>query len=711
MGVVKAKIYGLCVKSRPNVEEMYYNYKKMNTNFHNAHKLRSLLYLSKLIRADKKKECLLDIDTPLDSINPYKIKTVQAETVALEEINNCKAIPDSRLLARKPVLEFAEELKDYEIVSFDIFDTCIFRPFQAPTDLYYLLEAKNKILGFSDIRKNCEAKARAKTKKPNFEVDIYDIYEEISKSCRLHKEDAEKEIELELDVCYANPYILELYKILKNNNKRIVFISDMYLPSCVLQKILEKNGFYNANEIYVSNEYGYNKASGMLFKVVKDKYPIDNKIAHIGDNFESDIKGAAIANIAAFHYIQCNAFGGQYRPSTLCSPVSSVYKGIINNYMYCGAYANTAREDFGFIYAGITVSGFCEWVNNFTRNNNLEHIVFFARDMDIFYKMYRKHYCEYDNEYAIVSRFALQELIAKDFPDEFLKHTIHARCNRGYTIGRALNEVNLSFLMEYLEKYSLNKNDFIIPSKIDKLEKLVKENIDKIAEYYSDNEKAARDYFAKKLKGHRRICLVELGWRGSILSYLNYLLVEKWNLCDEVKGVLLGSTVNETSINLISRGVVTSFAYNHVLNRDFLRNHDWEVEYINLLLMESIFSSEEPSLIEYRYNEHLKETEFITYEDNPNKKYIQEFQNGISKFIEVFEGFRKKYREFYPISAVDAFEAMHKCLVNYEYIARVIGDVVDTPYAIAGFNINKRDYIPIGKLMLDRGMIKNWPIL
>ena len=195
-----------------------------------------------------------------------------------------------------------------------------------------------------------------------------------------------------------------------------------------------------------------------------------------------------------------------------------------------------------------------------------------------------------------------------------------------------------------------------------------------------------------------------------ILAYLKFLLIKKWRLCDEFYGVLLGNTVNTTSINLISEGIVTSYAYNHEKNRDLLVNSDWETEYIRLLALESVFTSKEPSLIEYRLNEKTKETEFLYSTENPNRHIVEEFQRGITRFADIFEGFRKKYREYLPISPVDAMEAIVTIARNYDYIARIIGDVVDTPYAIAGLNINSRDYIPLGELMAERKMIKKWPI-
>ena len=694
------KVYNNIQRKNPNAIKTYALYKEHNLAFHSKNRTKSWSYLKRLIKAEKASKRLSLVPLPKGA------RSFSFDNVLDEGF--CTAIPDTMLVHRPSPEELVASIEDFDVISFDVFDTLIFRPYAKPTDLFYLLEYKFNCFNFQELRPYAESMSRIKTTKPNFEVDVYDIYEELANYSPLKREDAELEIELEKDVCYANPYMKQVYNLLKQKNKKMVVTSDMYLPTKVIEDILVKNGYDGFEKIYVSNEYGYNKASGMLFSFpIKD---FGKNIIHIGDNYEADVKGAERAGIKSYHYPQCNEQGNIYRPSTLISPVSSIYKGTVNNFLYNGANEMDARESFGFIYAGPIVSGFCSWINDFCDNNKLDKIIFLARDMHIFHEMYNKHYKKYDNEYAAASRFSLQELIVDSYPSEFFHHTIKARCDRGYTIKRALNEINLDFLCDECRKYGLNPKDLIVASKIGKLEKMFITNRAKIVEHFKDNEQAAKQYFAQKLGGARRICLADLGWRGSVLAYLRFLLVDKWHLCDEVKGVLLGTSVNTTSISLNSEGIVSSFAYNHLNNRDYLSGGGWETEYIRILSLESIFTSEEPSLIEYRLNKETNETEFLCYKENPNKKIIHEYHSGIVKFVDEFESFRKKYKDAYPISAVDAFEAMQNICTNYEYIARIIGDVVDTPFAIAGLNIDEFNYVPLGELMLQRNMIKEWPI-
>lgn len=705
---LKVKRYSRIINKYPNVDYVYKQYKYHNLDFHNNHKIKSWLFLYRLIHADKANKDLTKVKFPKGTYNPFLSHTCKLGDTIILQNNTCTALPDWQLLPRKSPKKLAEELLKYDVISFDVFDTCIFRPFAKPADIFYLLEAQNGVINFSELRQKAEAMARQKTSKPNFEIDIYDIYDEISRSCFLQKEYAEKEIALEKEICYANPYILEIFNLLKKKKKTIVVTSDMYLPSKVIKAILEKNGFIGIDKIFVSCEHGYNKASGVLFEIVKKEYPNARTFAHIGDNEESDIKGAQKAGVEGYYYENCNDFGSKFRPATLISPVSQMYKGVVNNYLYNGTCQDSARESFSFLYAGPIVVGYCEYINEFMKNHNLDKILFMARDMNIFYKMYNKFYKKYDNEYVITSRFALQECLYKDFTEEVLFHTINVRANRGYTIEQTLKEVGLEFLLSFLSNANLNPKTFLSFTNLEKVKDVIKDNIDLVAERFEVNEQVAIEYFKDKIGKAKKLCIVDLGWRGSIIAYLKYLLVDKWKLCDEVKGVLLGSTINTASTPLLSRGIVDTFAYNHIKNRDFIRNNNWGLEYITMIALESVFTSTENSLIEYRKNKN-NEVEFLTYEDNPNKAIIKEFHKGIEKFVGLFEKARKNYKKYLPISAVDSYEPINIILNNYEYIARIIGDVLDTPYQVAGLNIPLTKYVSLGELMLERKLIDKWP--
>lgn len=184
-----------------------------------------------------------------------------------------------------------ENLKTLKpLISLDIFDTSIFRNVFYPEDIFAIVEDK---VGndFKKIRKEAQRKAALK----NFNYNIVDVYNNMPL-----KFNPKEEILTEMLECKPNPYILSLYNT-GSENYDFIFISDMYLPSSVLVKMLEKCGYKNP-QVFVSCEEKALKSSGELFRIVEEK--LGRKIEkHIGDNYYADIKGAKKAGIPEVEFI------------------------------------------------------------------------------------------------------------------------------------------------------------------------------------------------------------------------------------------------------------------------------------------------------------------------------------------------------------------------------------------------------------------------
>ena len=79
-------------------------------------------------------------------------------------------------------------------------------------------------------------------------------------------------------------------------------------------------------------------------------------------------------------------------------------------------------------------------------------------------------------------------------------------------------------------------------------------------------------------------------------------------------------------------------------------------------------------------------------------------------FADEFYKHLKPFKQYYPMSPIDAFEPIFRITNRYSYLAKMVGEVVDTPYAIAGLNIEKQKYVEMGTLMLERKLISKWPL-
>lgn len=243
-----------------------------------------------------------------------------------------------------------------KVVSFDIFDTLLLRPFLYPTDLFIMLDQYvNSLIctidgiGFQKLRILAEISARQKLceRKEIQDVTLEQIYNELAQQCSLlipYLDNIKnKEISLELQYCYQRRSGKELYDLARYTGKRVIYTSDMYLPSAVIKQLLEKNG-YSSRDIFVSNEVGKTKSTGDLYQYVVEKlgsHP--SEVVHIGDNKETDVINAITRGLQAFHLPRTEELFNNWN--------QEIYTGRYFSNMFesrCGIVQNyDAKELFG----------------------------------------------------------------------------------------------------------------------------------------------------------------------------------------------------------------------------------------------------------------------------------------------------------------------------------------------------------------------------
>jgi FMN phosphatase YigB (HAD superfamily) len=178
-------------------------------------------------------------------------------------------------------------IENSKVVSFDVFDTLLIRPYVVPTDLFKHMELHYDADGFYDARIKAESVAR-KLNKEKEDVTLDEIYKCISPEFKYLKN---KELLFEKQMLMKHPKNYDIYRAAVNMNKKIIVTSDMYLPSDFLKDVLKKNGYDHIDAVYVSGEYNKAKWSGNLFKqVIKDLKINPEEVLHIGDNKQADIE-------------------------------------------------------------------------------------------------------------------------------------------------------------------------------------------------------------------------------------------------------------------------------------------------------------------------------------------------------------------------------------------------------------------------------------
>lgn len=196
-----------------------------------------------------------------------------------------KALADEKI--GKNTLRYEQLDSIVKYISFDIFDTLVFRTSGEPRSVFALLE---KQLGIKDFAaRRISAEKRAREKKQGREVTLREIYRSFDGiSENLARKFCQKEFETELDVCRPNRRFTQLYKKCAANRK-VILISDMYLTSDMLSKILENCGITGYEKLYISSEADASKRSGSLYRYVLNDLKIKPcELLHIGNDLITD---------------------------------------------------------------------------------------------------------------------------------------------------------------------------------------------------------------------------------------------------------------------------------------------------------------------------------------------------------------------------------------------------------------------------------------
>lgn len=181
-------------------------------------------------------------------------------------------------------------------VSFDIYDTLITRPFVRPTDLFAYMEEIHGVKGFHDARIKAESECRRLSDKEDVTID--DIYDTIPCEYRSLKE---PEIQYERTLVFPIGPAVDLLKELKAEGRKIVLVSDMYLPATVIGDCLRRCDI-PFDDLFVSSSYGRTKHTGRLFDTVLEECGIGpGDIIHIGDNHRADVRMPGTRGIASIH--------------------------------------------------------------------------------------------------------------------------------------------------------------------------------------------------------------------------------------------------------------------------------------------------------------------------------------------------------------------------------------------------------------------------
>lgn len=548
-------------------------------------------------------------------------------------MNKYKSLDEifSNSIIEKEYIKYLEN-EDIKIISFDIFDTLFFRKCGLPENIF-LEMGKNDLVkklffdshNFKNYRINCEKDAYNKSK--NEEIFLKDIYDNFSISKKEKNNLLKLELKIENENLFLNEHIYKWIKLAKNYNKKVILISDMYLSLKDIKRIalnkLEKISFID--NIYISSEIGFRKATGKLFEyVLKDNYIKNTEILHIGDNIRSDINIANAIDIKTIFYNYDKNFHNILDNERIYLKDKFISKDHLRFLSYLSnPYKNQEEKFFyeiGSCFFGPILWEFSIWLKEIVDKQKIKQLNFFMREGFTFEKVFNRLFPDIKTSKVEVSRESTN----------FLNLNLDD-----------LSEVNFNKFKEFKVKdfyvaYFLEIND----EKIKSIENELLKNLESI-HYITDDilsrkdeiikninyQKKALMKYLKNLKINGKSTFIDFGGGATVINRLNKKLFNK----NYSKIDLLFFLHSEGLKNSLPNRLFSFLPYN---DRTFnsiekIRRTPY---FIEILLNGFNHTTNSYKIIDKKVKAIKKETSFF---DEKLKKNFEIFYKGVEIFIQI----------------------------------------------------------------------------
>ena len=312
--------------------------------------------------------------------------------------------------------ELVQKIEEADVVSFDLFDTLIMRRVLSPEDVYRLVARKaencNKMIlnDFIAIRSIAASMC-------NDNPYLVDIYKIIGDKLGIDENDLHNlmnlEIETDIQLCIPRETMLKIYDYAVEKGKDVYIISDMYYPLEVVRKILESCGIHvdDNSHIWISCEKHMDKASGCLWSKFTKEAVRGRKCIHIGDNIQSDVENPKKYGIESYHVMSGKDMLINSSAASLSSYVSTGYDSVcmgnivskmFNDPFALGKTKGKVRFDnsdtYGYCVYGPMMMKFLLWLYKKSHKDEINKLLFFARDGYFLEKDYRLVSCILDKQ-------------------------------------------------------------------------------------------------------------------------------------------------------------------------------------------------------------------------------------------------------------------------------------------------------------------------
>ena len=343
----------------------------------------------------------------------------------------------------------------------------------------------------------------------------------------------------------------------------------------------------------------------------------------------------------------------------MSSIIGGAYRGVVNKRLRNGLKKYPMEYEYGYTYGGLFVLGYCCFIHRYYKANNIDKLLFLARDGDILKQVYEKLFPHDTVSYLYWSRAAATKLMAGQNRLDFFKRFIFDKANQSISIKAILDSMELGIFAKesFWKEAGLSVSEDLTHKNAVKLKTFLNTHFDKVVKAYEAQSEGAKKYISGELKGCCKVCAVDIGWAGSGAVALDTLCKNVWDIDCEITGLIAGTNTPfnisaDASETFLQTGKLVSYMYSQSFNRDVLKKHDPNKNYN--VFWELLLSSCTKQLKGFGIDEKGN-TVFKFGNADGNQKGIRRIRKGIKDFISDYIGYFGDKPFMFNISGRDAY--------------------------------------------------------
>lgn len=550
----------------------------------------------------------------------------------------------------KNLMRLKKKIDKYSVISFDLFDTLIKRDCCQPIEVFRILEKKVDSVyhvqsQFTQMRINAERKTAELSTAGD--ITLAEIYAnlELPVGKDAIKDIQQWEQDCECALCQWNPPLKTIYEYCCQKKKKIIIITDMYLPKICIERILNKLHI-RYDSLFVSSEERKRKSQGSLFRYALETLGLHYaEVLHIGDNWRSDYIMPKTMGIDAVHIsrntrtnliINKKAYRDNLQYANLCDFISN--HSIMHSWNVEEDNLMNQFSQVGYETEGPVLYGFTKWLAKKLKEDKIDKVFFLARDGQIMRKAYDK----------------LSSDSILDIPDEYMYVSRQSLNIPSFWMTSNLSEFELRFgwpwritITSFLKRVGLNPDHYInyfkqagfdLEKKYEWQSLLQDSSFRNIYNQYikepmTQNSKEQYNYllrYMQQIGFSGNVAVVDIGWIGHG-QYALQQIASSANLPVDIHGYYLGLRADSPIRDKIK---AQGYLFDQHWNEDIS-----SIENTFYCIVEALFAANHGST--YGYKEEGKKITPILgkweYADEvlkPEYEWIRAAQQGALAFIE-----------------------------------------------------------------------------